>query len=817
MDNWIEEEMQGWSGGVRPPRRRPMVGLAVAVVAGTATGLCVPLPAPWLWGAGAALVLPLFVWVRGTGSVVPLMAALYLLVAAHARLGVGGDSATALRAALVRPMEYVQFVAVALEDATPREPRPGQPAGAVVLARVEGLERDGKWQRVDDRIRVVLRGGRADGAWPRYGERWRMRGVVRPALLRRTGLFALPQNQAIVDSDRAFFLDAGHGNPVVAWCMERRRVCREILGRGLEDFPDQRGVVQSLMMGYREDLPRALRKDFAATGTVHIFAISGSHVAMVTVLIAGLLRTLGVPVTRWFPILAPLLALYTITTGAATSAIRSCVMAVLILAASFLRRRPDSVSALAAAAVAILAVAPAQLGDLGFLLSFTAVAGLLAIPPVLNAGVQDWLRRDAWQLPGEEIPWHRRLRTAALRAAQYVGVTVGAWIATTPLTAYFFNLFSPVALPMNLLVIPAAFVILLAGCLSLLCAPLGAGQLTLVFNQAACAVASLLTWCIDRAAAAPGGHWFVPTPPGVGILAVYGILLAASVMARRLRGALPAGLFLLAGLVAAWGFHDAHSCRVAVLDVGEGGAALVKARRAHVLVDAGPEYRVAETLRLLRREGVNRLAALVVTHADAQHIGAAERLLGEMPVAELWVPAVVWPSPLLNETLAAATRRGVSIRRLRAGDAGAWPGDMAWEILWPPEPLAIACADDAALAMRVARFGVSMLLAGDAGQDAERAMRQTTESVAASILVAGRHGDASATTAEWLDAVRPRDVVISAGPHADGRHPDEEMLARLSPRDIRIWRTDRDGTIRVELAAAPARWPGRGYAIQAVP
>lgn len=794
-----------------------MAGIALAVVAGTATGLCAPIPAPWLWGAGAALVLPLFVWVRRPWSVGPLMAALYLLVAAQARMSVGGRSASSLSAVLDRPMEYVQFVAVAREDASPRQAQAGQPAGTVFMAQVEGLDRDGKWQRVDDRIRVVLRGERKSGRWPRYGERWRLRGLVRPGVVRREGLFALPQNQAIVDSDRAFLLDAGHGNPVVAWCMERRRICREILARGLEDFPDQRGVVQSLLMGYREDLPKPLRKDFAATGTVHIFAISGAHVAMVTVLIAGLLRALRQPMTRWFPILAPLLVLYTITTGAATSAIRSCVMAVLILAASFLRRRPDSVSALAAAAVAILVAAPAQLGDLGFLLSFTAVAGLLAIPPVMNGWAQAWFRPDEWQLPGEEVPRNRRLRAAGLHAAQYVGVTAGAWIATSPLTAYFFNLFSPVALAMNLLVIPSAFVIMLAGFMSLISAPLGSGQLSPVFNQAACAVASFLTWCIDRAAAAPGGHWFVPTPPGGGILAGYAILLAASVMARRVRGALPAGLGMLIALTAAWSIAETRRCRVSVLDVGEGSAVLVKAARERMLVDTGPEYRAEETLRLLRREGVNRLAAVVLTHADAQHMGAASRLMEQIPVAELWLPAVLWPSPKLKETLDLAAGKGIPIRRLRAGEGGDWPGGMVWEVLWPPNPLEMGCADDAALALRVARFGVAILLAGDAGQDAERAMRQTTSSVAAAILVAGRHGDASATSAEWLAAVRPHAVVISAGPHADSRHPDEEVLARLARRGIRVWRTDRDGTLRVHLADAPARWPARGYSVRAIP
>ncbi|NCA81134.1 MAG: DNA internalization-related competence protein ComEC/Rec2 [Opitutae bacterium] len=816
MEWWIEEELQGAAGRMRPPRRRAMVGLAFPVIAGTAAGICAPISPMWFWGAGGLLLLPLFLWVRKGWSVWPLMGVAFCLMAAHARQSTGGRAATSLPALLERPMEYVQFVAVAAEDAVLRPARPGQAAGAVFHARVEGLNRDGVWRRADDRIRVVLRGGEAGARRPRYGERWRLRGIVRPAVPRRAGLFTLPENQAVIDPDRAVFLDGGRGNPFTAWCMERRRACRAILGRGLEAFPEERGLLQALLLGYREDLPGALRRDFAATGTVHIFAISGAHVAMVTLLFAGVLRALGIPLTRWFLFLTPLLVGYTVTTGAATSAIRACVMASLMLAAPFLKRRPDAISALAVAAIVILVAAPAQLGDLGFLLSFTAVAGLLAVQPMLEAGLRRASSRDAWQLPGEELSRGQRWRECALSAVRHGSVTVSAWVSTAPLTAYFFNLFSPVALGMNLLVIPAAFAILMAGVMSLLCAPLG-GFGSEVFNHAARAVASCLTFCIQRAADVPGGHWFIRAPPAAGVIAWYGILAAAAVMARRVRGALAAGLGLLAVLALAWGAHDARRCRVSVLDVGEGQAVLVQARKARLLVDSGPEFRAEDTLRLLRGEGVNRLDVLILTHSDAQHMGAARFLMRELPVGELWLPAVLWASPPMREVLRRAETAGIPVRRLHSGESGNWPGNLFWEVFWPPEALKMSCADDASLVMRVARFGASILLAGDAGGAQEKALAASGRSLAASVLLAGRHGDADATSGGWLAAVRPRDAIISAGPHADGRHPDGETLGRLAAKGIRVWRTDQQGTIRIDLAGSPARWPDPGYRIRANP
>ena len=295
----------------------------------------------------------------------------------------------------------------------------------------------------------------------------------------------------------------------------------------------------------------------------------------------------------------------------------------------------------------------------------------------------------------------------------------------------------------------------------------------------------------------------------------YGLLVVVAIMARRVRGAMLLGGLALALLAAGWGVWEQQRCRLVVLDVGSGNATLVQARGAAYLVDTGAAFRADDLMRALRREGVNRLQALILSHADAQHVGAAKAVMAQLPVAELWLPQAIWPSPLMNSILAEAAAAGIPVRRLQRGDCGHWPGGLWWEVLWPPAEMKMTCADDAALALRVARWGVSVIVAGDLGGEQEKNLARDGAAVAGSVLLAGRHGDAQANSAPWLDAVRPRDVVISGGEHLQKNLPDEEVMARLTARNIAIWRTDQQGTIELDWHGRPARWPAMRYTLRA--
>lgn len=784
MEQWgFEEEWEESRGPVR--RRRPLAWLAGAVAAGTALGVAADFPPGWVLGLAFALSAALFPLVGKRGSQWGILLLAGMLAAVHARQETAGASGLAGR--LRRNGEYVQFEAVALEDAVFRPAGAHRASAGIFRARLEAVNRKGSWERCAGEIRVNLHGVDKEARLPRYGERWRLTGVVDADRPYQSGLFTLRRNEAVVSPDRAECVAEGEGNPFAAWCAARRRACRAVLARGLEDKPEVAGVLQSLLLGYREDLPEALRADFASTGTIHIFAISGAHVGMAVMLLELLLGALMVPRTRRFWVVVPFLAVYVTMTGLATSAVRAAVMAGCLSLAPVLRRRGDAFSGLSLAAAAILLASPAQVADIGFLLSFSAVWGILTLDPPLERALLKPFRRDPWALPehkeeGEQGDplWLYLLRSGILGLA--------VWTATMPLTLLMFQLFSPVALVMNIPVMLSALGILLSGVLSLALSGLGpvGAWLGETFNLGAGMVAEALSWAIRKAAQIPGGHCFMAPPPAWGVVLWMAVLGAGCAAAKRGRRAgVPVALATMAALGAAWWGWETTRTRAWVLGAAPGQAMLLQSGRQWMLVDAGPNFRATPLNRQLREAGVNGLDVLVLSHPDARHYGGAPEILDEHPAKEVWLPARRWRVPAFEKWLEELRAKGMPVRELRAGDEGDF-GDIHWEALWPPDNLPMACADDACLLLRFSHGPHALLVAGDFGgpQEADYLRRVASDPrrwrvPAAETLVLGRHGNNDASSEDWLRAVNPRLAVASCANSKDERQPSPDTLDRL--------------------------------------
>lgn len=777
------------------PPPRPILGLALCFIAGIGLGFgLVPSFFLIIFLAAILLLAGLVLGINRPGNQL-LFAVMFLLGAAHATLEVRSPSTRGLNHFMAKPREHHSIIGVVNGDPVVKA---GKLPGTVrwqVPVKMEAIRGADGWLTIGGKLLVRWYSDEGSDNVS-YGDRWLWQGPVASPGHERSFTRKRDVYSMNVDDRSATRISGGRGNPFVQVCLAGRKHCSEILSRGMEAFPEQRGLLLALLLGYRNELPDDLHQSFSLTGTMHIFAISGLHVGIMTCILIGLLKASGLSRDRWILYLLPFLAVYTVVTGWKASALRASAMALAYYLAPFLRRRPDGPSALALSALAILAVSPLQLIDPGFIFSFIIVSGLLALCPTFGRPIFKRLQRDPWQLD-KEVAWKQALRKGARIVAGLAITSLAAWLTSAPLTAYYFNLFTPVALLGNLGVIPATFLIVLTGCLTLITGSF-IGLLAEVFNHANRVFIDILLWFITGMQSTPYGHAYVQSPSWLWIVLWYGLVGALVWGTRLVRYAAVGGVAISLG-AGIFYVRSTNHAEVHVLDVGQGYAAFVNLPGDEdILINPGPAYYDSRTIRYLRSLGVDRIPTLVLTHVAFNAVGNLTNMVKRFSFDTIWCDASLLKDEDYSEILGQAESAGSSINIFQPGQRILWGAGIECEVLHCSQPGRRLFRYPTAV-LRIAREGASILFMGWGGARIERSILNNPIDPGASLMVAGRHGDSQTCTSEWLKAVHPEWVLISVGRSNAKGDPSRSVLKRLEEQGIFLLRTDQHGPQKIIL------------------
>ncbi len=346
---------------------------------------------------------------------------------------------------------------------------------------------------------------------PRPGETWRLTGHAR-VKKGRDGLLALTVNTGEERSERLAKADPA------SWAARVSRTRQQAAQRvtiGIEDWGVVPALNQAMLLGSRHAMPPSMRRIFADSGTIHVFAISGLHIVLVASVLVLVVSTLGVSRPYWVVFVAPLLVFYTVTTGARPSAIRACLMTVLYFAAPLVGRKPSGLAALAGTALIVHMWQPWLIYDIGCVLSFAVMGGLVVFCRPFCAAGQRLCRVERLEnyarlldAAGEHprasrIRW---LKSGVKFMADSFAVSLAAWLASVPLTAYYFGRFTPGGLFANLVIGPCSFFIVVAGCLGM-AASFASRWVAECFNHAAGFFTVVMVRTAEIMAACPGGNF----------------------------------------------------------------------------------------------------------------------------------------------------------------------------------------------------------------------------------------------------------------------------------------------------------------------
>ncbi len=624
--------------------------------------------------------------------------------------------------------------------------------------------------------------------------KWKKVEPPEVAASRTTAIGAAPRHDSL--------LKTNHGNFLIRWSCSLKRRCQDSI-YGFLPFPEN-ALLDGLLLGERGPLPSAMVEDFMATGTVHILAVSGMMTAFIAGLMFLVLRAAQAPRKAAAGLTILGVVFFIFMTGAHPPVCRAGLFSILALAAVLFERKIQG-GVLLLTTVLVLGIAqPLVLEDLSFQISFLATAGLMVFSG----------------------PWMEKLSFLWEPAALLAVSTAAAQMSVWCLLIYFFNqlsIYSPLA---NLVIVPLALFATAAG-LTAIAGGFLHPFLGKVFGAACWAPLKLLILLAGRMALWPGAQWVVASPNGIWTAAFHLLFLfllffywprpkpekpsrdwvsreAFNAKGRRISSRV-FGIFLLVSALGAGAEHlRSQPLRLAFLAVGHGNAVVLRPPQGGVFIfDGGKETtgpdRYNPVVAYLRHLGIQRVAGILDTHPDADHVGGLLNLLSAYPVSEAVVsPQAQADSEVYRRFTEAVQAKAVTFLKLKDGDRWAQTGPASVEILHPPGDFRprVHADNNLSLVSLVSFGGLSAVLPGDIEKEGLLKLFQDHHPFPkVDWLMAPHHGRASGEPALCAAGFHPRFVVLSDGKD----YPlARDQYGKGAPGSL-VLSTAEEGAIEVEM------------------
>ncbi|MBN2225466.1 MAG: DNA internalization-related competence protein ComEC/Rec2 [Deltaproteobacteria bacterium] len=580
-------------------------------------------------------------------------------------------------------------------------------------------------------------------------------------------------------------------------------------------FPTPEGaIIKALVLGERGDVPEELLSAYYRTGVGHVLAISGSNVGIVFIFTylffyAVLVRLGPFPlrhlVRKWASVVsfAPVIV-YTFLAGVEITVVRATLMISVFILAVLIEREQQVFNTLVLAAFVILMLLPASLFDPSFQLSFIAVASIIVIyPPLVEP-----LKKRFFPIDGVSPPLSNRL---TFRLLQFTLVSCAAIIGILPVSAYYFHRVTPLALPLNFVVVP-----LLGPVATTL------GLLSVPFIAAAPPIASFLgllaAWAISLSDTAvvwtdallPNGI-VVFGPTIFEMILYYGLIFSVFLYFKKRRLAVILAVLLSLTALAdvsftAWHRYHPKRLEATFLSVGNGDSCVIKLPGGDIMVvdggglpgssfDTG-RYIVAP---FLSRERIGRIDYMVLSHPQRDHVGGLIYLMNNFRVGELWVTSDAFLAEEAVPLIVSALSLGTPVITIDSSTPRRTIGTTIIRFLGPGLPSAGEPRDlnNRSLVFRLDYGRFSLLMTGDIEREGFARIQADRLDVSAVVLKAPHHGSPSSNSLTFLEAVNPRAAIISCGYENPFGFPGKKSLTGLREVGADVFRTDLDGAVTV--------------------
>lgn len=597
------------------------------------------------------------------------------------------------------------------------------------------------------------------------------------------------------------------------------------------------GVLKAMLFGDKSGMDEEIKGLYQRNGIAHIIAVSGLHITLWGMGLCRLLRKIGIPLSFANSVSFLFVVMYGLLTGSQASAVRSIIMFSLYLFSEIVHRTYDLMTAMSLSAALLLFWNPLYAYYSGFLLSFSAVAGIAFILPFITGLSKQQKLIDAMILKKDTIV-EKIIKKIKKFIVSSFRVSLSVLLATLPIQIYFFYTFSIYSLILNILITPFVGILMVVGMAGAVIGVImpGMGKGILWFCHLILSGYEKLCLLFDEL---PFAHPVIAKPEIHKIIIYYCVLFLLCLcssdcgkrwmksLKRRLTKIIPkcgrgvvvkiekyraflAGLLLLLNSIMLC-VHSVKDTTLTMLDVGQGDCFVLEEKGGLcMMIDGGSssisevgKYRISP---FLRSHGIQTVDFVFLTHVDKDHTNGVLELLENQKSNRILIRYLVLTdyakeNEAYQTILSAAQKSGTRVLYFTEGDY-IESKEIMLTCLYP-EKLSGKGKDenDRSMVLLLECQKQKLLFMGDLTDAYENEIMESPylQNSSISLLKLGHHGSRFSSSEAFLETFMPKIGLVSAGADNSYGHPHSETLERLAKIGTIVYRTDELGATKICL------------------
>ncbi len=548
------------------------------------------------------------------------------------------------------------------------------------------------------------------------------------------------------------------------------------------------GLLTALILGDKSSVDPEIREDFTDTGVIHVLAVSGLHVGYVLLILMSVGKILRIPWgwDRLFIIIG--LIAFCILTGGKPSVVRASIMAGLFILTPVVNRTGNLWNTIFLSAFLILMFDPLFIEDLGFILSYAAVASIILL----------------YQFFQTTLPESFRIANIKSKPTQFIFglflVSLSAQLGTLPITALHFDRIPIISLLANVVIVPIIGILVATG-------------FTLMFlgwipfisdliGETAWLTTEIITWIAAQFSEVPFAYLPVHQLNWSWAVGYYVILMSVILLCLptyRKYSLVTAMIWMSLWVIKP---SSPNQLDVIFMDVGQGDATLVRfPNDKNMLIDGGQrfgnrDYGASVVIPVLNHFDINRIDWMIMSHPHSDHIGGLISVIESVEVDSVYDSYLAMDSWTYTSLMDSLVSRNVGIRRPSPGDVIKIDEDVSI-LFFAPDSSTVSKShiNDASIVIKLIYGETSFLFTGDLEAGGETSLLKFGNQLKSDVLKVGHHGSKTSSTEPFINLVSPELTVVSVGYKNKFRHPSKAVIERIEEYSDRIHRTDESGAL----------------------